>query len=132
MKKCSWVALTAGIVIAAGLLLHAAKTDGMKVMNGLKAFTNTASISPGLARKITAQDLPQPQPPTGGRVFMMMIGAGFGGHARRPESAIPKAPAGFKVDIYVASGLTNPRQIRRAPNGDIFVADTGGGKARVL
>jgi glucose/arabinose dehydrogenase len=62
----------------------------------------------------------------------MMIGAGFGGGHRRPESAIPRAPAGFKVDIYVASGLTNPRQIRRAPNGDIFVADTGGGAIRIF
>jgi len=115
MKNYQWIALTGGI--AAALLLHAAKTDGINVMTGSKAFTNTASISPGLARKITAQDLPQPMPPAG-------RGGGFGIGATRPESAIPKAPAGFKVEIYVGSGLTVPRQMRRAPNGDIFVADT--------
>jgi len=38
--------------IAATLLLHAAKTDGMNVMTGAKAFTNTASLRPGLARRI--------------------------------------------------------------------------------
>src|SRR5580704_10026483 len=123
MKSYRWIALTAGIGIAAAILLHAAKTDGMNVMTGAKAFTNTASISPGLARRIIAQDLPQPQPPGVGKSFMMMAAAGFGGPAKRPEDAIPKAPAGFKVNLYVAAGLNNPRQIRRAPNGDIFVAD---------
>jgi glucose/arabinose dehydrogenase len=118
----------AGIAI----LLHAAKTESMNVMTGSKAFTNTASISPGLARRITAQDLPQPEPPGVGKSIMMMAAAGFGGPAKRPENAVPKAPAGFKVNLYVSSGLKNPRQIRRAPNGDIFVADTDGGAVRIL
>jgi glucose/arabinose dehydrogenase len=131
MKHYSWAVLTVGIGIAATLLLHAAKTDGMSVITGSKAFTNTASLSPGLARKITAQDLPQPQPPGGIRSFRMMLSVPFSG-GTRPESAIPKAPAGFKVNIYVASGLTNPRQIRRAPNGDIFVADTDAGAVRIF
>jgi glucose/arabinose dehydrogenase len=34
--------------------------------------------------------------------------------------------------MYVGEGLTNPRQIRTAPNGDYFVADTGGGAVRVF
>jgi glucose/arabinose dehydrogenase len=122
MKNYRWIVLTGGIGVAAAFLLYAAKTDGMNVITGSKSFTNTASLSPGLARKITSQDLPQPQ-------------SGSRGGARegtRPESAIPKAPAGFKVDIFVAYGLTNPRQIRRAPNGDIFVADTGGGTVRIF
>ena len=117
------IALMGGIGVAAALVLYGAKTDGMNIMTGPKAFTNTASLSPGLARKITAQDLPQPQSPAMLR-RSEMYGVGFGRKAVRPEKAIPKAPAGFQVDIYVASGLTNPRQIRRAPNGDIFVADT--------
>jgi glucose/arabinose dehydrogenase len=132
MRHNRWIVLTAGVGIATALLLHAAKTDGMKVMTGLKAFTNTASLSPGLARRITAQDLPQPQPPAAVRAFMMMAAAGFGGGGKRPENVVPKAPAGFKVDLYVSSGLTNPRQMRRAPNGDIFVADQGGGAVRIF
>jgi len=120
------------IALSTALLLHAAKTDSMKTISGSKAFTNTASLSPGLARRITAQDLPQPQPPGAVRGFMMMASAGFGGGGKRPEHAIPKAPAGFKVDLYVSSGLTNPRQMRRAPNGDIFVADQGGGVVRIF
>jgi glucose/arabinose dehydrogenase len=126
------IALTGGIGIAAALLLSAAKTDGLNVMTGPKAFTNTASLRPGLFRKITAQDLPQPQHPAILPRLKMYLGAGFAKSGTRPENAIPKAPAGFKVDIYVASGLTVPRQMRRAPNGDIFVADTGAGTVRVF
>ena len=125
MKNHRWIVLTGGVGLAAALLLHAAKTDGWKVMTGSMAFTNTASLSPGLARKITAQDLPQPMPPAG-------RGGGFGRGATRPENAFPKAPPGFKVDLYVASGLSVPRQIRRAPSGDIFVADTGAGAVRIF
>ena len=40
---------------------------------------------------------------------------------------MPQAPAGFKVSLYVSEGFTNPRQMRRAPNGDVFVAETTGG-----
>jgi glucose/arabinose dehydrogenase len=131
MRYCRSIVLTGGAGIAAALLLHAAKTDGLTVMTGPKAFTNTASLRPGLARRITAQDLPQPQPPGGGTVFRMMLGMAVSG-AARPESTLPKAPPGFNVGIYVASGLTNPRQIRRAPIGDIFVADQGGGTVRIF
>jgi len=134
MKHYRWIALTGGIGIAAALWLYAAKTDGMNVVTGPKAFTNTASLSPGLTRKITEQDLPQPNTPAMlPRVKMYVnLATGFARRGKRPENAIPKAPAGFKVDIYVASGLANPRQMRRAPNGDIFMADTGGGIVRIF
>ncbi len=132
MKDYRWIILAGCAGIGSVLLLYAAKTDGMHVISGSRAFTNTASLSPGLARKITPQDLPQPQPPGLLRGSWMFFRAGTGSSGARPENAIPKAPAGFKVGIYVGSGLTNPRQIRRAPNGDIFVADTGGGAVRIF
>ena len=132
MKHRRRIALAGCIGIAAALMLYAVKTDGMNVMTGQKAFTNTASLRPGLARRITAQDLPKPQPPSMLRGLSMFVAAGIGHSGARPENAIPKAPAGFQVNLYVASGLTNPRQIRRAPNGDIFVADTGGGTVRIF
>jgi glucose/arabinose dehydrogenase len=49
----------------------------------------------------------------------------------RPESAWPQAPKGFKVELY-ATGLENPRLIRRAPNGDYFVAESDKGQIRVF
>ena len=38
---------------------------------------------------------------------------------------------GFKVEQY-ATGLENPRMIRTAPNGDVFVAETRAGDVRVF
>jgi len=38
---------------------------------------------------------------------------------------------GFKVELY-ATGLDNPRLIRTAPNGDVFVAETRAGKIRIF
>ena len=38
---------------------------------------------------------------------------------------------GFKVEQY-AAGLENPRMIRTAPNGDVFVAETRAGDIRVF
>ena len=49
----------------------------------------------------------------------------------RTEADVPKAPRGFTVDLF-ASGLNMPRVIRIAPNGDIFVAETGAGRVRVF
>ena len=49
----------------------------------------------------------------------------------RPEGAWPQVPEGFKVELY-AAGLDNPRIIRTAPNGDIFVAETKAGDIRVF
>jgi glucose/arabinose dehydrogenase len=40
-------------------------------------------------------------------------------------------PEGFEAALF-ASGLVNPRIIRVAPNGDIFVAETAAGRIRVL
>jgi glucose/arabinose dehydrogenase len=49
----------------------------------------------------------------------------------RPASATPQAPPGFKIELF-AEGLSGPRIIRAAPNGDIFVVETRSGRVRVL
>ncbi|HEY1793933.1 MAG TPA: PQQ-dependent sugar dehydrogenase [Opitutaceae bacterium] len=49
----------------------------------------------------------------------------------RPEGANLTVPQGFMVDEF-ASGLRAPRLLRVAPNGDIFVSETGAGNVRVL
>jgi len=40
-----------------------------------------------------------------------------------PSRAWPKAPLGFKVELF-ATGLRNPRLMRAAPNGDVFLAQS--------
>src|SRR5947208_3444526 len=49
----------------------------------------------------------------------------------RPKDAWPQGPPGFKVSLY-ASGLDNPRLIRTAPNGDVFLAESRTGIVRVF
>jgi glucose/arabinose dehydrogenase len=44
---------------------------------------------------------------------------------------MPRVPAGFKVEMF-AAGLTNPRIVRTAPNGDLFIAESDANRVRVL
>jgi glucose/arabinose dehydrogenase len=86
-------------------------------------FTDFRFEQPGTVRKITAQDLPAPY---------VTDSAANGPHmVARPRDAWPKAPDGFTVQLY-ATGLDNPRLIRTAPNGDIFLAESSSGKIRVF
>jgi glucose/arabinose dehydrogenase len=48
-----------------------------------------------------------------------------------PTNATLAVPPGFTVKLF-AKGLRNPRLVRTAPNGDIFVAETASGRIRVM
>jgi glucose/arabinose dehydrogenase len=86
-------------------------------------FTGYQDERPGRVHKITVGDLPQPY---------ATRSVDDGAHlVPRPNDARPQAPAGFKVTIY-ATGLEKPRLIRKAPNGDLFVAESDAGRIRVL
>ncbi len=78
---------------------------------------------PGASHKITVADLPPPREAESTDNGPTMV--------PRPADAWPSAPAGFKVDLYT-DGLTNPRLIRTAPNGDLFVVESRPGEIRVL
>jgi glucose/arabinose dehydrogenase len=86
-------------------------------------FTDFRYETPGKTRKITVADLPAPYATKSAENGADEVG--------RPANAWPQAPAGFKVEMY-ASGLDNPRWMRTAPNGDIFLAESGGGRIRVF
>src|SRR5918992_1189026 len=74
-------------------------------------------------RRITVADLPKPYATESVDNGPRLV--------PRPADAWPKAPAGFKVEEF-AAGLENPRLLRVAPNGDIFVAESRAGRVRVL
>jgi glucose/arabinose dehydrogenase len=86
-------------------------------------FTDFRYEKPGNVRKITVEDLPAPFATESARNNADMVG--------RPNDGWPKAPAGFKVDLY-ATHLDGPRLIRTAPNGDYFVAESDAGDIRVF
>jgi glucose/arabinose dehydrogenase len=113
------------IVFSAAWMVHAAqqKVDKNKLIGGQGAFIDYRAMKPGTFRKITAADLPRPYATDSARNNPMLVS--------RPADAWPKVPAGFQVDLY-ATGLNGPRQIRLAPNGDAFVAESRAGQIRVL
>src|SRR5437867_4158771 len=100
----------------------AAAQGAAKTITGPAAFTDYSQEHPGVRRKITAADLPEPN----------QAEAVFNGPTvvAKPEGAWPLAPAGFKVELY-AQDFRVPRLIRTAPNGDLFMADTGAGEIKV-
>jgi glucose/arabinose dehydrogenase len=100
---------------------HALAQSGPLV--GASAFGDWRSDQPGLSRIIKPEDLPKPGA-TPSR-------ASFPHVAPRPSTAVPQVPAGFKVELF-AEGLSGPREMRVAPNGDIFIAETHAGRIRVL
>jgi len=86
-------------------------------------FTDFRYEKPGTIRKITVKDLPEPYATSSSSNGPELVA--------RPENAWPVAPAGFKVELY-AAGLENPRLLRTAPNGDVFLAESDAGRIRVF
>jgi glucose/arabinose dehydrogenase len=118
------VATSASVVSA--VVKPSAAPDTAKsssTLTGQAAFTDYLHESPGTRRKVTVADLPAPDPSES-----VDNGANV---VPRPQGAWPQAPKGFKVELYT-TGLDNPRLIRTAPNGDIFLAESQTGKIRIF
>ena len=86
-------------------------------------FVDFRVEEPGKIHKITVADLPEPYATKSSNNGPDIVA--------RPEGAWPKAPDGFKVEQF-ATGLDNPRLMRTAPNGDIFLAETEAGNIKVF
>ncbi len=120
---------SASLAGGAALFLHAAgpRPDFSEVKNvitGTAAFDSYKTESPGTFRKITVADLPQPYATKGVGNSPTIV--------PRPADAWPKAPQGFEVQLFTNQGLEEPREMRTAPNGDLFVADTHGDKIHIF
>ena len=50
----------------------------------------------------------------------------------RPEGASLSLPPGFTATLFASGGFKRPRNVAQAPNGDIFVVDSGPGTIWVL
>ena len=122
MKYHRWISYT-GLAVAGLLYAAGNKIDNSSLLVGSAAFGDAPSLKPGTFHKITPSDLPQPFDTKSSTSRAQMIS--------RPADAWPKAPAGFKVDLY-AGGLTQPRKIVTAPNGDFFVAESSKGEIAVF
>jgi glucose/arabinose dehydrogenase len=81
------------------------------------------SDAPGVQHRIFLSDLP-PDSATPSAFNAPRVVA-------PPKGARPTVPKGFDVKLF-ASGFANPRYLRTAPNGDIFVTESSAGTIRVL
>jgi glucose/arabinose dehydrogenase len=79
--------------------------------------------APSVTHHITAAALPAPIASASTRSRSTVV--------TRPADAQLRVPPGFEVRL-VAQGLQKPRLMRIAPNGDIFISETGAGRVRVL
>jgi glucose/arabinose dehydrogenase len=119
MQRTDWrIAAMAAIAatIAARWVLAA---DPPQVLTGQAAFVSSVTLKPGTFRRITPADLPRPYATEAVATRSRIV--------PRPAGTLPQAPPGFTVNLY-ASGLTEPRVVRVAPNGDVFVVESRAGR----
>jgi glucose/arabinose dehydrogenase len=99
-------------------------------ITGEAAFADWTQEKPGISHRITLADLPAPAPWESVSNQPRIVA--------RPANAWPIAPPGFKVTLYAGGddgagpSFRQPRLIRSAPNGDLFLADSAAGTVFVL
>src|SRR5438552_325126 len=111
----SYRLLLIGSVAGLSLLIYAA--------DSASPFYDYRAENPGTVHKITVNDLPAPN--------ATPSGVASPEPEQRPANATLKTLPGFKVSLF-ASGLDNPRELRAAPNGDVFLAEMDQGEIKVF
>src|SRR6202011_1306990 len=94
-----------------------------KLLTGKAAMGDWTSDAPGVRRKITVDDLPPPS--------SNILAINPPHVIRRPTGAQLQVPPGFKIDMF-ARGFRDPRFLLTAPNGDIFVAESGVNQIKII
>src|SRR5262249_12154871 len=110
--------VVSGLLLCGGICITAmaAQPDSSSASANSGAFGDWQKDSPGVKHHIQVKDLPAP--------FATKSAGNGPSVVSRPSDAKLSVPAHFAVETF-ATGLNNPRIVRVAPNGDIFVAETG-------
>jgi glucose/arabinose dehydrogenase len=90
---------------------------------GAATYDDWRRDAPGVERHFSPDEMPPP-------FATRSAGNGPSVVAARPD-AVLKVPRGFAVQLF-ASGFDTPRRMAVAPNGDVFLAESGAGRIRVL
>jgi glucose/arabinose dehydrogenase len=118
---------SAAIAVAFSAAFVALPTSGWaadtKPLVGKDAFVSWQEAKPGVSYLIKPGDLPAP--------FATEAASNAPGVVPMPKDAKPVVADGFTVEM-VADGFEQPRVIRTAPNGDLFVADSSANTINVL
>ena len=99
-----------------------AQQADQSVLKGEQAFGGWRADRPGVRRLIRPQDQPPPS--------VSESASSGADRVRMPKDAAPQLPKGFSAEM-IASGIRNPRAVRVAPNGDLFVANSRANQIRV-
>jgi glucose/arabinose dehydrogenase len=97
--------------------------SSLVAQTGNSVFYDFHEENPGKVHKVTVSDLPKP--------FATKAAVNPPEPAQKPAGAMPHSLPGFKVNLY-ASGFDEPRELRAAPNGDVFLAESNKGEIKVL
>lgn len=122
-KSLAALAFLAVLPAAMAGAAFAAETMGGDVLTGTAAFGGWEQNKPGVRRLITPSDLPEP--------YATQSTANSPGLTRMPAGATLTTLPGFKATL-LATGFEQPRVVRTAPNGDLFVADSSANRIVVL
>jgi glucose/arabinose dehydrogenase len=98
-------------------------SNSNSLLVGEAGYGDWRADGPGIRRYIKPSDLPAPYQSSSAANVVSVVA--------KPPDARLNVPLGFTVKP-LASGLNQPRLIRVAPNGDIFIAESGAGQIRVL
>jgi glucose/arabinose dehydrogenase len=108
--------------LACGTALPSSAED-TATLTGTAAFGDYTKNSPGVERLIRPADLPAPYATQSARNASKIV--------PRPAGAELHLPPGFSVAPY-ATDLQSPRQMKLAPNGDVFISESDGKRVRVI
>jgi len=122
MAAVAPAALAMCVLLFASSMFAQPASDALgELLVGKAALGDWRTDAPLVRRKIT--ELPPPYATRSASNPPRLIA--------RPASAAPKVPPGFQAELF-ASNLRDPRTVRVAPNGDIFIAESEPGRVRVL
>jgi len=111
------------LILSASTALGAEPNSGGRTLTGKAALGDWTTDALGVRRKITLDDLAKPYDTPSAENHPRIV--------NRPEGAWPNAPAGFVVTEF-ATHFEEPRVIVRAPNGDLFLAESRANRIRIL
>jgi glucose/arabinose dehydrogenase len=115
-----WLLPAITSLIATGAI---ADENRVSVRVGAAAFGDLSADAPQVRREIRASDLPAP--------FRTPSAVHTAQFVPKPAGVNARLPPGFDMALFV-SGLNMPRVMQVAPNGDVFVAESGAGQVRVM
>lgn len=125
MKLATSFPRSVQVSLVALTLVACAQTGGVRT--GSAILSDWRSDAPGHRLHIRASDVPaaetgnDPEKSIAGNVTVVPPAAG----------ALPRVPDGFAAEVF-ATGFKQPRTLRVAPNGDVFLSESGAGRVLVF